>query len=227
MAAIGGLQVRVFVVFLLVIVPSAPTKASLDEQKNVLVIIGDDAGFESQVYNNTVCKTPNLNKLAKRSVIFRNAFTSVSSCSPSRSAILTGELLNSSECKTVMYHKHNKITPYSLLGRGVLLNMGMCHQDPGSLTEFCYPILTLGQGWILAVNSRIGYPEVRGPSVFLDKSRRGSLPLPNIYRKIEKHLLSGYPILELTAKIHPYLRPRVTVFQKLLRLMLYISLKLN
>ena len=109
MAAIGGLQVRVFVMFLLVIVPSAPTKASLDEQKNVLVIIGDDAGFESQVYNNTVCKTPNLNKLAKRSVIFRNAFTSVSSCSPSRSAILTGELLNSSECKTVMYHKHNKI----------------------------------------------------------------------------------------------------------------------
>lgn len=118
MAAIGGLQVRVFVMFLLVIVPSAPTKASLDEQKNVLVIIGDDAGFESQVYNNTVCKTPNLNKLAKRSVIFRNAFTSVSSCSPSRSAILTGELLNSSECKTVMYHKHNRIAPYSLWGGG-------------------------------------------------------------------------------------------------------------
>ena len=74
----------------------------------------------------------------------------------------------------------------------------------------------------MAVNSRIGYPEVRGPSIFLDKSRRGSLPLPNIYRKIEKHLLSGYPILELTAKIHPYLRTRVTVFQELLRLMLYI-----
>lgn len=145
MAAIGGLQVRVFVMFLLVIVPSAPTKASLDEQKNVLVIIGDDAGFESQVYNNTVCKTPNLNKLAKRSVIFRNAFTSVSSCSPSRSAILTGELLNSSECETVMYHKHNKITQYNLLvgGGGVLLKMGMCRWDPGSVTEFCYPILTL------------------------------------------------------------------------------------
>ena len=68
------------------------TEASSDKRKNVLVIIGDDAGFETQVYNNMVCKTPNLNALAKRSVIFRNAFTSVSSCSPSRSAILTGEI---------------------------------------------------------------------------------------------------------------------------------------
>lgn len=70
------------------------TEASLNKGKNVLVIIGDDAGFETQVYNNMVCKTPNLNALAKRSVIFKNAFTSVSSCSPSRSAILTGENLN-------------------------------------------------------------------------------------------------------------------------------------
>ena len=108
MAAIGGLEVRDFVMFLLVILPSASTKANLDEQRNVLIIIGDDAGFESQVYNNTVCKTPNLNKLAKRSVIFRNAFTSVSSCSPSRSAILTGELLNSSECETLMYRRHRR-----------------------------------------------------------------------------------------------------------------------
>lgn len=46
--------------------------------------VADDAGFETSVYNNTVCKTPNLNKLAERSSIFTNAFTSVSSCSPSR-----------------------------------------------------------------------------------------------------------------------------------------------
>lgn len=64
--------------------------AGENERRNVLVIIGDDAGFETQVYNNTICRTPNLNTLAKRSVIFNNAFTSVSSCSPSRSTILTG-----------------------------------------------------------------------------------------------------------------------------------------
>ncbi|KAM9296666.1 N-sulfoglucosamine sulfohydrolase [Gastrophryne carolinensis] len=58
--------------------------------RNVLLIIGDDAGFECDVYNNTAIRTPHLRELAQRSVIFRNAFTSVSSCSPSRSAILTG-----------------------------------------------------------------------------------------------------------------------------------------
>lgn len=58
--------------------------------RNVLVIVADDAGFESPIYNNLICKTPNLKMLAKRSVIFNKAFTSVSSCSPSRSTILSG-----------------------------------------------------------------------------------------------------------------------------------------
>ncbi|KAE8575926.1 hypothetical protein XENTR_v10003988 [Xenopus tropicalis] len=58
--------------------------------RNVLLIIGDDAGFESEVYNNTAIHTPNLRDLSKRSLIFKNAFTSVSSCSPSRAAIMTG-----------------------------------------------------------------------------------------------------------------------------------------
>uniref|UniRef100_A0A3Q3J4J6 Sulfatase N-terminal domain-containing protein n=1 Tax=Monopterus albus TaxID=43700 RepID=A0A3Q3J4J6_MONAL len=50
----------------------------------------DDAGFETEVYNNSVVHTPHLRSLALRSLVFRNAFTSVSSCSPSRSTILTG-----------------------------------------------------------------------------------------------------------------------------------------
>ncbi|XP_077979654.1 N-sulfoglucosamine sulfohydrolase-like [Glandiceps talaboti] len=60
------------------------------QNRNVLVIVGDDAGFETQVYNNTVCQTPHINNLAKKSVIFKHAYTAVSSCSPSRSAILSG-----------------------------------------------------------------------------------------------------------------------------------------
>lgn len=79
------------IVFTSILLFSAPsTRGFSYERKNVLVLIGDDAGFETQVYNNSVCKTPNINALAERSVIFRNGFTSVSSCSPSRSTILTG-----------------------------------------------------------------------------------------------------------------------------------------
>lgn len=60
------------------------------KRRNVLVLIGDDAGFETALYNNSVCQTPGLNYLASRGIVFDNAFTSVSSCSPSRSAILSG-----------------------------------------------------------------------------------------------------------------------------------------
>ncbi|CAN9509907.1 unnamed protein product [Ophioblennius macclurei] len=60
------------------------------KRRNVLLIIADDAGFETDVYNNSAVHTPHLGALARRSVVFGNAFTSVSSCSPSRSAILTG-----------------------------------------------------------------------------------------------------------------------------------------
>ena len=51
----------------------------------------DDLGLEASVSGmNTDCRTPNLDKLASRSVNFRQARTTVSSCSPSRAALLSG-----------------------------------------------------------------------------------------------------------------------------------------
>ena len=81
-------------IFLIICSNVGCASSSSKGRKNVLVFIGDDAGFETEFYNNSVCQTPNLNELSERSVIFNNAFTSVSSCSPSRSAILTGEVLH-------------------------------------------------------------------------------------------------------------------------------------
>ena len=71
------------------LIPSPPLPKGL-EQRNVLILIGDDYGMQSGTYGNKVCKTPNLDSLAQRSLIMEHGFTSVSSCSPSRSAILTG-----------------------------------------------------------------------------------------------------------------------------------------
>jgi len=42
----------------------------------------DDGGFEMGTYRNKICQTPNIDALGKRSLIFNNAYTSVSSCSP-------------------------------------------------------------------------------------------------------------------------------------------------
>ena len=62
----------------------------LSNKRNVLVMVADDEGIESPLYGNPSCKTPNLQELASRGVLFKNAYTAVSSCSPSRSAIMTG-----------------------------------------------------------------------------------------------------------------------------------------
>ncbi|XP_063962051.1 N-sulphoglucosamine sulphohydrolase-like [Lytechinus pictus] len=58
--------------------------------RNVMVLVADDGGFEMGVYNNTVINTPHLDALGKQSLVFNHAYTSVSSCSPSRSVIMTG-----------------------------------------------------------------------------------------------------------------------------------------
>ena len=58
--------------------------------RNILFMIVDDGGFESPVFGNSAIKTPNIAALAKQSTIFDRAYTAVSSCSPSRSAVLTG-----------------------------------------------------------------------------------------------------------------------------------------
>lgn len=55
---------------------------------------GDDAGFQMGAYNNTDILTPNWDALAARSVVFRHGFTSVSSCSPSRSEVAASFVLS-------------------------------------------------------------------------------------------------------------------------------------
>ncbi|KAK4011951.1 hypothetical protein OUZ56_021056 [Daphnia magna] len=64
--------------------------AALLHGRNVLLMIADDGGFEMGVYGNNRCQTPHLDALAAQSLVFSRARTSVSSCSPSRAALLSG-----------------------------------------------------------------------------------------------------------------------------------------
>lgn len=56
---------------------------------NVLFIIADDASHFGATGGAWV-KTPNIDRLARRGLIFDNAYTPTGKCSPSRAAILTG-----------------------------------------------------------------------------------------------------------------------------------------
>ncbi len=57
---------------------------------NFLVIFTDDQTYRAIGYNNKLVKTPNLDALATRGIIFDKAFTASPICAASRASILTG-----------------------------------------------------------------------------------------------------------------------------------------
>ena len=57
---------------------------------NVLFIVADDLNCAIGPYGDEIAITPNLNRLAKRGVVFHNAYCQQAVCNPSRSSFLTG-----------------------------------------------------------------------------------------------------------------------------------------
>ncbi len=57
---------------------------------NILLIVSEDNGPHLSCYGDQVIRTPNLDKIAEKGVLFRNAYVTQAVCSPSRSSILTG-----------------------------------------------------------------------------------------------------------------------------------------
>lgn len=63
-----------------------------DTRPNVLVLMGDDWSWPHMgAAGNAFAKTPTFDRLAREGVMFKNAFVSSPSCTPSRMAIATGQ----------------------------------------------------------------------------------------------------------------------------------------
>jgi N-sulfoglucosamine sulfohydrolase len=70
--------------------PATSSSATQSAPRNVLLLISDDQGLDAGCYGSTSVHTPNIDALAAQGSRFTNAFAAVSSCSPSRSTILSG-----------------------------------------------------------------------------------------------------------------------------------------
>lgn len=57
---------------------------------NILLIVTEDHGPDFGCYGDRTVPTPNVDRLAAQGVLFRNAYTTQSVCSPARASILTG-----------------------------------------------------------------------------------------------------------------------------------------
>ncbi|MEZ5043222.1 MAG: sulfatase [Saprospiraceae bacterium] len=66
-------------------------KAETTARPNILLAIADDVSFPHMgAYGTSWVKTPNFDEVAKKGILFQNAYTPNAKCAPSRSIILTG-----------------------------------------------------------------------------------------------------------------------------------------
>lgn len=78
-----------FIVFSWMLLCVGPAQAD-QRRPNVLFIAVDDLRPELGCYGNKVVKTPHMDRLAARGIVFDRAYCAQAVCSPSRTAIMTG-----------------------------------------------------------------------------------------------------------------------------------------
>jgi N-acetylglucosamine-6-sulfatase len=81
-------------IILTLLVPLCPAQSELSKQPrpNIVFILVDDLRWdELGVAGHPFIKTPNIDRIGREGVIFRNAFITTPLCSPSRAGFLTGQ----------------------------------------------------------------------------------------------------------------------------------------
>src|SRR6476646_2735567 len=81
-----------YCLFALALLPCLAHADDKPARPNILFVFTDDhAAHAIGAYGSKINKTPNIDRLAKEGMLFRNCFCTNSICSPSRAVILTGK----------------------------------------------------------------------------------------------------------------------------------------
>lgn len=119
---------------------------------NVLLICVDDLKPLLGCYGDTVVKSPNIDRLAKRGVLFEKAYCNQAVCSPSRNALLTGlrpQALGIYELATnfrkaapdvVTLPQHFKVNGYRAEAMGKIFHVG--HGNVNDVASWSVPHYT-------------------------------------------------------------------------------------
>lgn len=86
---------------------------------NIIFILADDQRYDALGFLDPVLETPNIDRMAREGVHFRNAFVTTSLCSPSRASILTGRYMHRQGLLYEYYWEYNyPHTPTTFALRG-------------------------------------------------------------------------------------------------------------
>ena len=91
--------------------------SNTSETLNVLLIIADDLNCDLGAYGNLVIKTPNIDRLAKRGVLFENAHNQYPLCGPSRASFMTGMYTNQTKITSNNMNLRNSVPDVITLGQ--------------------------------------------------------------------------------------------------------------
>jgi iduronate 2-sulfatase len=130
---------------------------------NVLFFAVDDLRTDIGCYGHSEAKTPNIDALAKRGMVFRRAYCQQAVCSPSRTSLLTGLRPDSTKVYDLVTHfrdtipdvvtlpQHFKNNGYHTAGMGKLFHGGL--DDAKSWSE---PHRNgKGEGYVLESNKKL------------------------------------------------------------------------
>lgn len=130
-------RILAFILISILTCSCLPRPNNLDHPNILMISVDDMNTWVSFLKNFNDVKTPNLDRLAKKSHIFRNAHAPATLCNPSRTAVITGKLPSSTgiytnsqsakdfitqtQTKTIFHHF--KDHGYYLIGAGKLFHV--------------------------------------------------------------------------------------------------------
>jgi arylsulfatase A-like enzyme len=158
--------------------PGVASGQQLAKKPNVLFFAVDDLRTDLGCYGHAEAKTPNIDGLARRGMVFRRAYCQQAVCSPSRTSLLTGLRPDSTKVYDLVTHfrdtvpdvvalpQHFKDNGYYTAGMGKIYHPG--YDDPKSWSE---PHRDgTGEGYVLAENKQ----RVAAGKAKADKKKKGA-----------------------------------------------------
>jgi len=154
------------------------------QRPNIVFIMTDDhAAHAISAYGSRINRTPNLDRIAREGMLFRNAFVTNSICGPSRATILTGQFghLNGVAVNEVPLHPDTLTFPKLLRAAG-------------------YETAVIGKWHLLSLPAGFDHYEVlRGQGTYYN---------PLFYRTTDTTTIEGYTTDIITDRALDWLRAR-------------------